>query len=357
MMLGIFPITSCTRQASKVYSVRLVSGDPAAVVHQQLQNLTAEGFSGVVLVDHAGSVVLSAGYGLANRERNIPFTVSTVSDIGSLTKQFTATAILDLWHSGKLNLSDPVSAYFPEVQGADGAVTIHQLLTHSAGLPLYCGDDFDRVTRQQLIDQCVRRTSDSPPGEKYIYSNAGYGVLAAIVEVVSGKLYEEYLLERFFQPLGMHLTGYSIAGLEDMELAIGYKGWRRWGTTIQRLPSLGEDFWALKGNGGIHSTAEDMYLWFKALRDGGLLSDKVREQLFIPHMVRSEGSAYGYGWGVHQLPDSSGRQISHSGNNDVFYAQWLWFPEQDLFIYIMTNNSKHTTGTVARLILKTFSPG
>ncbi|MFN2514071.1 MAG: serine hydrolase domain-containing protein, partial [Pyrinomonadaceae bacterium] len=134
-----------------------------------------------------GQVILSKGYGLANRERKIPVTPDTIFDIGSLVKQFTAAAILKLEMKGKLRITDPISKYFKNVPPDKATMTLHHLLTHTAGFPDAIGDDYEVISRDEYIKRALNTMLLSAPGEKYKYSNVDYSLLGAIVEMRSGQ--------------------------------------------------------------------------------------------------------------------------------------------------------------------------
>src|SRR5262245_39580373 len=140
-------------------------GPTAAAIHEELAQRVPSGFGGAIIVEMDGKVVLEEGYGWADRERHVPFTPSTIAQVGSLTKQFTATAVVDLALQGKLKFSDPLSKYLKGVPAKAAGITIHQLLTHTAGLPESCGDDFDRVSREDLTRRCLAVVDLSPPGK------------------------------------------------------------------------------------------------------------------------------------------------------------------------------------------------
>lgn len=343
----------CGNEANQISRVAVLDTVRADHIHEHLEDLTADGFAGSVVVAEGGEPILKAGYGLANRREEIPFTTETVSDIGSITKPFTATAVLNLVARDELKLTDTLAAFFPEVRRHVQGLTLHQLLLHTAGLQEYCEGDFDRVTRERLLGECLEEELRVEPGTEHRYSNVGYSVLAAVVEKVTGTDYETYLDELVFTPLGMDRTGYLLPDFSEGELAVGYRSWgRTWGTTVERLPALDGAFWALEGNGGIHSTVEDMYRWYRELRDGAVLPDTVRSMLFEPRYAFDEDSYIGYGWGLHVEPDGTVTRVGAVGGNDIFYAIWIWYPQEQVFVYLMTNNARYGNHDAARWITR-----
>lgn len=322
-----------------------VVGAEGAAIHAHLERLAESGFSGAVVVEKRDEVIFSGGYGWANSAERRPFTVNTITDVGSLTKQFTSAAIVELWRMGRLSPDDTLGRFFPGVPTSAAGLTIHQLLTHSAGLPSYCGtSDFLPVSRAELLSRCIDRELRFAPGTDWHYSNLGYGLLGAIVEEVTGQDYEHFVLDHLLLPAGLTRTRYSVPASLDSAVAVGYQsGGRAWGTSLERVRPLGEDFWELKANGGIHASASDMHRWFRALMKGDLIPEEWRRHLFEPYVSRGEGVFYGYGWNVR--PETG--QISHGGSNDVYFAFWLWRPDEDVFVFVATNGPRHRAGQVA----------
>ena len=180
--------TSATQQVAP-------SSDAARRVDDYLTRLVPYGFSGAVLIARDDQIVLKKGYGLANRTSGQPYTPDLVASVGSVTKQFTGAAIVKLEAQGRLRTSDPISKYLPGVPADKASITIHHLLTHTAG---FAGDlggrDDDPITRDALVAKVLAAPLVSKPGEQFEYSNEGYALAGAIVERASGQGYEEYLL-------------------------------------------------------------------------------------------------------------------------------------------------------------------
>lgn len=317
-----------------------IRGDEGARLDSYLQRLADYGFSGIVLVARNGQPVLEKGYGLADREHGRPFTPDTVVDLGSITKQFTAAAILKLEVEGKLTVQDPITRFFKSVPPDKAGIRLHHLLTHSAGLESDFGDDFDPISREEIIRRALGSKLRSSPGQLYHYSNTGYSLLAAVVELVSGQGYEAYLQEHLFRPAGMSRTGYRLPGWRPEELAQGYQRGRRWGTLMEHPWAPDGPYWMLRGNGGIHSTAGDMLRWHLALEGDAVLPAAARLKLFTPY-VREGGmpSHYAYGW-VITTSRRGTRLIEHNGGNGIFSADCKRFPDDGLFIFAASNDSE-----------------
>ncbi len=198
------------------------SQDLAECVDSAMRDAERKGFSGVVRLEKDGAVVLEKGYGKANRATGSAFTPSTVVQIGSNTKDFTAVAILQLQERGRLKLDDTLGKFLPGAPGDKSGITLMQLLNHSAGFPLGLGGDFEPVTRDELVSNAMKYTLPFKPGAGRSYSNTGYAILAAIIEKVSGKSYDAYVRDNILSPLGLQHTGFLLPGFTQTQVAHGY---------------------------------------------------------------------------------------------------------------------------------------
>lgn len=314
--------------------------DLGARLDEQMRRLAADGFSGVLFVARGGGVVLSKGYGLADRESRTPYGAETVFDIGSITKQFTAAAVLKLEMQGKLGTGDRLGKYFKDVPADKAGITLHHLLTHSAGLVAALGRDYDSLSRDEMVGKALASKLLSAPGEKYEYSNVGYSLLAAVVEIVSGQSYERYLHDNLFAPAGMAETGYLIPKWRRERLAVGYgKDGSRWGTPLDHAWDKDGPFWNLRGNGGILSTVGDLYKWHLALGGERVLSKEAKGKYFAPHVSEGPGapSFYGYGWVV-QKTQRGTNLIWHNGGNPFFFADFRRYTDEDVVVIVATNS-------------------
>jgi CubicO group peptidase (beta-lactamase class C family) len=251
-----------------------------ARIDEYLTRLTGYGFTGGVLVVKDGEVILEKGYGLANRKQGLPFTKETVFDIGSNTKDFTKLAILQLAEKKQLNLSDPITKFFDQVPPDKAAITIQQLMDHTAGIGMYSGRDEEPVTKEEFLRRVLSAPLISEPGKEDNYSNPGYGLLAAIIEKLSGRSYEEYVHENIFKPAGMTTTGYLIPKWKDGQIARNYEDDEERPSTFD-FPHLPDgNGWNLRGNGGTLSTLGDMYKFHLALEGEKLLARETKAKLF-----------------------------------------------------------------------------
>jgi CubicO group peptidase (beta-lactamase class C family) len=335
----ILALLTSLAASGSAWSPDTVSGEIGRRVDDYLTRLVPYGFSGAVLVAKDGVVVLEKGYGLANRAAKQPYTGDMVASIGSVTKQFTGAAIVKLEMEGRLKTSEPISKYFPNVPADKAAITIHQLLTHTAGFAgdLGGGDD-EAIGRDALVAKVLATPLEARPGERFEYSNEGYSLAGAIVEIASGKGYEQYLREHLFLPAGMPHTGYQLPGWSIDALPLGYdEGGREWGRIYKRGWLPDGPGWYLRANGGIHSTVGDMYRWHLALAKPGLLSAAALEKYQTGHVDSLGGTErYAYGWGVEQTRRGT-KVIAHNGGNGIFFTDVRRYVDEDVVIIAMTN--------------------
>jgi CubicO group peptidase (beta-lactamase class C family) len=302
-----------------------------------LERLEKLGFAGVVLVAKAGVPLVAEGYGLADRERGLRWTPATVSCTGSITKQFTGAAILKLEEEKRLNVTDPISLYFKDVPADKAQITLHHLLTHSSGLtdPEDIGD-YDPVPLAEYVRKVLAQPLLFSPGAGYTYANANFSLLGAIVEKLSGQSYEAFIRERLFLPNGMYETGYLLPQWGDGRMAQGYRAGKRWGTVLGHPMAVDGPHWALRANGGIHSTVFDMLRWAQALLEGRLLSPESMKKYWAPHVSEGGDTFYGYGWSIAKAPDGT-KIVTHNGGNGIFFADLAIVPDTKLVVFLMTN--------------------
>ena len=276
--------------------------------------------NGSVLVADKGRVVYEKGFGMANMEWGIPNGPDTKFRIGSITKQFTATLILQLVEEGKIKLDGKLSDYLPDYRKDTGSkVTIHQLLNHTSGIPSYTSNrEFfpkhsrDAYSVPDFVKTFASGDLEFEPGSKFSYNNSGYTLLGAIIEKVSGKNYETVLSERILKPLGMTNTGYDHHATILEKRASGYQKARE---GFINAPYL--DMSLPYSAGSIYSTVDDLYKWEQALHEGTVLKPESRNLMFTPGL-----SNYGYGVGIDDRAlgktDQKIKVISHSGGINGF---------------------------------------
>jgi CubicO group peptidase (beta-lactamase class C family) len=252
-------------------------------------------FNGAALVSENNKVILKKGYGLANMEWNVPNQADTKFRLGSITKQFTATVILQLVEQGKLKLDGKLSDYLDYRKDTGEKVTIHNLLTHTSGVPNYTAlpGFFENVSRNPFtVSDFVKKYASGDlefePGSKFNYSNSGYFLLGAIIEKITGKPYEQVLKENVFDPVGMKNTGYDHY---DQLITHRASGYVKTPNGYQNAPYL--DMSIPYAAGSLYSTVEDLYLWDQALNSEKILSAKSKAAMFTPNL-----SNYGYGFAI-----------------------------------------------------------
>lgn len=306
-------------------------------IDEHLHRLERLGFSGSVLIAQREETLLATGCGMADRENGRKWTPRTISTIGSITKQFTGAAILALSEDGRLSVGDPITKYFENVPADKQSITLHHLLTHSSGIvDLAELGDHDPIGREEFVRRALEQDLAFPPGEGYEYSNAGYSLLGAVIEQVTGGSYEAFVRERLLLPAGMKDTGYILAGFEDQRLAQGYRAGEKWGTVLERPMADDGPYWVLRANGGIHSTAEDMHRWALHLLSGKALSPRSMEVYWSPHVDEGGGdSFYGYGWVV--MDHDGLRVVTHNGGNGIHFADMLIVPDSGVVIVLQCN--------------------
>jgi CubicO group peptidase (beta-lactamase class C family) len=308
-------------------------------VDDYLTRLVPHGLSGAVLVARNGQVVLKKGYGLANRATGLAYSADMPSCIGSVTKQFTGAAIVKLEMEGRLATSDPIAKHLPGVPADKAGVTIHHLLTHTAGLPGDLGGgDEEPIERDELVAKVLAAPLASTPGERFEYSNEGYSLAGAIIERVSGMGYEQYLRERLWLPAGMRETGYLLPEWPLASLPLGYgEDGREWGRVFRRGWLSDGPGWYLRANGGVHATLDDLYRWHVALGGGSLLSAEALRKYQTGHVDSPGGNErYAYGWGIETTRRGT-RVIAHNGGNGFFFTDFRRYVDEDVVVIAMTN--------------------
>jgi len=281
----VFIASTISAQSPASIPPTVVSGTRAVAADSALRAMEKAGFSGVVLVVDKGAVVLRKGYGLAARERKVPFTPGTVVQIGSNTKDFTAVAILQLQEQGKLRLSDSLGRFFPQAPADKRAITLNQLMEHSSGFePNLAGGDFRTLARDQFLALAFASKLIYAPGQGERYSNLGYSMLAAVIEVVTGDSYGSYLQKNIWQPLHMQWTGLLFPQYDTAAMAHGYNGSQDEGTMLDRPHAKDGPYWNLRGNGGFLSTVGEMYHFYDVLfHTDSLLRPAERDLKFPPN--------------------------------------------------------------------------
>jgi CubicO group peptidase (beta-lactamase class C family) len=307
---------------------------PAALA-DHVERLAAFGFSGQVLVAEHGRVLLDRAVGLA-ADGDRPVAASTVFNVASFTKQFTAAAVLRLEIDGKLKVSDAVAAHLAGLPPAWQPMTIHHLLTHTAGLPRDVVRRGERtLTREQVVQAIVAAPLRSKPGEAFAYSNAGYQLLAAIVEVASGETFGDYLRRHLFAPAAMASSGTcDELRWQHADVANGCDEWQTLGSFVSWPKS-----WELLGAGGAVSTAGDLYRWQTALAGEAVLSAAAKAKMFARQVAAEDDQGYGYGCFVATGKDGQ-PLLFHGGDNVGYHSEVRWYPRDERLVVVLTNRDR-----------------
>ena len=305
---------------------------PVTAIERYLSELAKQDqFSGAILVAQDGKVVLARGYGKANEEVEVPNTPAVRFRLGSITKQFTAAAILKLEEQGKLLVTDPICQYLRDCPPTWNGITIHHLLSHTGGirnftaLPTYLPAMHAPVTNDQMIARFRDLPLDFLPGSKWTYSNSGYFLLGVIIELASGESYESYLKRHFFDPLGMPGSGYDRHQPILRHRATGYSFFNG-----ARVNSPYLDMSQPAAAGALYSTVEDLYRWNEALFGGHALSPKSFQAMTTPVL-----NGYGYGVGIAEILQR--RTVSHGGGINGFSTFLIRYLAEKVTIVVLRN--------------------
>jgi len=319
-----------------------------------LDGISRFGFSGAVIIADANHIIFYKPYGLADRKTGRKITSHTIFTTGSITKLFTALLIMKLAARHLLDLDDPISLFIPSVPVDKKKITIRNLLMHTSGLKrngLEGGDTNLNATREAVLENICKSDLLFTPGSVQSYSNIAYTLLAIIAENICGLPYEELLYIELFKPAGMFQTGYLIPAYKDVDLAKGYKGDKEIDALI-RLPKLADGLtWNVRGNGGIHTNLFDMYRFYLSLRGGDFLTLTILESMFEkPALDISSDKYYGIGFEIER--EDSLLDISHSGGNGYFSADFHWLIHEGKMFYLSCNDGEINIGQISENIQK-----
>ena len=291
-----------------------------------------QSFMGAALVAVGDRTLLDKGYGLADARTGLADAPDTKFRIGSLTKQFTAAAILLLQQDGKLSVGDPVSRYLPDTPPAWADITLAELLGHTSGIPDFTRDPTFAAwnqtshTRAEVLARFRDKPLEFKPGSRFDYSSSGYELLGAVIEKVSGKSYATFLRERIFEPLGMRDTGLDRDGVVVARHAIGYRGSPGGALT----PALGPSVNVAWSAGALYSTTDDLLRWESGLFGGRLLSPASLKLMTTPGLG-------GYGMGVIVSKIDGLTLVWHPGIIDGFGSCLLYAPDRRVTVAVLGN--------------------
>lgn len=291
-------------------------------------------FSGAVLVAQKGNIIYKKAFGMANREWNIPNTVNTKFRIGSVTKQFTAAAILQLAEQGKLTLEDKLSKYLPDFPKGD-SVTLHMLLNHTSGIksftsmPAFSTVEALPYAKDSVVAFFKNQPYDFSPGSQYKYNNSAYFLLGYIIEKVSGQTYSTYINQNLIARAGLPNT--SVNQLDSI-LANRAAGYTRTSTGWENAKFISMEF--PFSAGAIVSTVEDLYKWQNALFSGKIVTPASFTKMTTPNL-----NNYGYGFWIDSFQHH--RRIWHDGSIPGFQSYLVRYPEDEVSIALISNNEMY----------------
>ena len=289
-------------------------------------------FNGTVLVSKNGKIIFEKAYGYQNIQNKIEITPGTIFQIGSMTKQFTATVVLKLAEQQKLSLDDKISKYFPNIKRGD-EITIKNLLTHTSGLseifrdPLFIKENKQiPISKEKLLSFFIDKPLYFNPGTQYAYCNSGYILLGLIIEKVSGKPYEQMVRDFILKPLKMTHSGFDFTGLISKKKALGYIKF----STSESGSSKPWDSTSTYSAGSLYSNVNDLYLWHKGLLNNKVISKESLAKAYTPFL---EG--YGLGCWIDTIYQK--RVISHGGNIEGFTSYFGRIEEDDVCVILLNN--------------------
>lgn len=311
----------------------------------------------VFLVAKDGKTIYHKDFGKSNLELDVDMNTENIFQIGSITKQFTAVAILMLEERGKINLNSSISTYIPDYPSGD-KITLHHLLTHTSGIK-----DFTKMKSIQqiaqkelspteLIDFFKNEPADFPPGTKFEYNNSGYVILGHIIKLVSGETYQNFIQKNIFEKVGMANSRYADEAAVIKNRAYGYQKKANLYVNKGRI-----SFTIPFSSGSLMSTAEDMLKWQNALNRNLLLREKTAKKAFTKNKLdNGETISYGYGWHLTELDGTATRE--HGGSIFGFKSMGVYIPNEDIYVIGFSNcdcnSPTQLTRDIASVTLKAF---
>ncbi|WP_442591439.1 serine hydrolase domain-containing protein [Pedobacter sp. AW31-3R] len=311
------------------------------------------GPGGVFMVAQKGKIIYHKAFGKANLELDANLHTDNVFELGSMTKQFTAVAVLMLEQQGKLKVSDPITKYIPDYPSGD-KITIHHLLTHTSGIKDFTKmkalSDIDQkeMTPQMMVDFFKNEQVDFAPGEKFEYDNSGYVLLGYIIELVSGETYEDFVTKHIFKKAEMEHSHYASDRNVIPKRAYGYHK-KSYGYVNKTVISFSVPF----ASGSLMSTLDDMLKWQNALNHNVLLNSAETKKAFSKYKL-NDGKEFSYGWHIKEINGIPTRE--HGGSIFGFKTMGVYIPKNDIYVLGLSNCDCHLptkiTGDIAALALK-----
>lgn len=291
------------------------------------------------LVAKNGQIIYKKAFGLADLELNVAMQPDMVFRIGSITKQFTAVAILQLMEQGKLSLQDDITKFIPDYPTQAYTITIEHLLTHTSGIKSFTNvpelEKYNKTDMKpgEVIDLFKNQPMEFAPGTKYNYNNSGFFLLGYIIEKVSGKTYAEYIQDSFFTPSGMTGSCYGSDTKIIKNRASGYQPGKDGVENAEYLSML-----LPYAAGSIQSTVEDLFKWNQAVHSYKLVKKETLDKAFTEYkLTNGKGTGYGYGWALSQIQGSP--TIEHGGGINGYLTSGIYLPQEDVFVALFLNST------------------
>ncbi len=328
------------------------SNSPRFTQFDQLltQQFNDQGPGCAALVAKKGQIIYQKALGMANLELAVPMQTDKVFRIGSMTKQFTAIAILQLMEQGKLSLQDEITRFIPDYPTQGKTITLEHLLTHTSGIKSYTNmKEFGTIDKQdltppQLIDFFKNQPLVFEPGTQWSYNNSGYFLLGYIIEKVTGKTYAQYLVDAFFKPLGMNHSYYGSNAQLIQNRAAGYQGGKD-GTENADYLSMSLPYAA----GSIESTIGDLWIWHQALHRYKLVKKATLDRAFTNYKLKNgQPTNYSYGWFLNTIGGSP--TIEHGGAINGFLTNGIYLPQEDVLVLVFSNSTQNSPDGVAEVM-------
>ncbi len=354
-MLGLFVLSLCSLPALAQSSANFADKLPRIerMIAEEMERNGAPGVA--VAIKQDGRVVLAKGFGFADVENKVPFTTNTVSRIGSISKTFTALAVLQLVEQGKIKLDDEVQVYVPSFPKKSAPITIRQLLGHQGGIRHYRGAERLSAKHYESVEAALEIFKDDPlvaePGTKFSYTSYGYNLLSRVVEAASGMSFGDYLQERIFTPLELKATYLDDAARLIPNRARNYS--RRNQDSVQNALAVDQsNKW---GGGGLLSTVEDLVHYADSYDTHQLLKAETITLMFTPQNL-SDGKPTSYGMGWTSALENGWRRIEHTGGSVGASSALAKYPDQRTTIAVLVNNDFFTgpnfRARVAKILLE-----
>lgn len=300
------------------------------------QEYPLDGTGATALVVKNNNPIYSKAFGMANLELEVPMQIDMIFEIASITKQFTAVAILMLMEEDKLNLKDDITKFIPDYPTQGHNITIHHLLTHTSGIKSYTEMDTltqiwrNDYTPKQLINVFKNKPMDFDPGTQYHYNDSGYIILGHIIEKITGLTYKQFIEKRIFSRLEMTNSYYADHSKIIKNRASGYQK----NSGFKNAPYLNESLPYAAGS--LLSTVKDIYKWNRAIKNNSLISEENKQLAFTNYKLNNGKEInYGYGWEINTIMNK--KSIAHSGGILGFVTNVIYIPKEDLYVAVFSN--------------------